>query len=303
MDENFSTAAINAIRYSQQEALRLGYASIGTEHIALGILRQGNRTVLDLLRDNGIDIERLRRAFETLRPLPAPGTQILPEEVDFNPQASRALKLSYLQARLYKEPKIAPVHILLSILRNQDDPVSRVFEQNHLSYEKLSSDYKHQLTGESDGFSTDSAEASYGSADYPDGEQDDHSSFTPQASVREGDSRAPKSKTPVLDNFGRDLTQRAREDKLDPVVGRAREIERVCQILSRRKKNNPLLIGEPGVGKSAIVEGLALRIVRRQVPSILFDKRVVTLDLGSLVAGTKYRGQFEERMKAVMNEL
>ena len=259
--------------------------------------------MLDLLRDNGIDIERLRRAFETLRPLPAPGTQILPEEVDFNPQASRALKLSYLQARLYKEPKIAPVHILLSILRNQDDPVSRVFEQNHLSYEKLSSDYKHQLTGESDGFAPDSAEASYGSADYSDDEQDDHSSFTPQASVREGDPRAPKSKTPVLDNFGRDLTQRAREDRLDPVVGRAREIERVCQILSRRKKNNPLLIGEPGVGKSAIVEGLALRIVRRQVPSILFDKRVVTLDLGSLVAGTKYRGQFEERMKAVMNEL
>ncbi len=298
MDENFSTAAINAIRYSQQEALRLGYVSIGTEHIALGILRQGNPTVLGILEDNGIDIERLRRAFESLRPLEDISRTPDPEEIEFNPQASRAIKLSYLQARMYREPKIAPVHILLSILKNQNDPVARIFEQNNLNYEKLSADYKHQLTGQY-GEQEEDVNSSLGNESYEEEEEDKPRMFT----VKENDPRAAKSKTPVLDNFGRDLTVQAGEGKLDPVVGRTKEIERVCQILSRRKKNNPLLIGEPGVGKSAIAEGLALRIIRRQVPRVLFGKRVVTLDLASLVAGTKYRGQFEERMKAVMNEL
>ena len=303
MDENFSTAAINAIRYSQQEALRLGNVSVGTEHIALGILRQGNRTVLDLLEDNEVDIERLRRAFETLRSVPLVGIQTPPQEIDFNPQASRAIKLSYLQARMYKEPKIAPVHILLSILRDQDDPVSRIFEQNNLSYEKLASDYKHQLTGQY-GEPQQDAPSSFGGDSYQDEEEEeDEEKSGGIYTLKDSQGQGTKSKTPVLDNFGRDLTARAEQDGLDPVVGRAKEIERVCQILSRRKKNNPLLIGEPGVGKSAIAEGLALRIARRQVPRVLFGKRVVTLDLASLVAGTKYRGQFEERMKAVMNEL
>ena len=276
----------------------MGYTSIGTEHIALGILRQGHSTLLGLLEDNGIDIERLRRAFESLRPVAEHAADLNPDEVEFNPQASRAIKLSYLQARMYKEPKINPVHILLSILRNQNDPVSRIFEQNNLSYEKLSADYRHQLTGQYG--DQDETQDALDSESYGEEPEDRPSLFT----VKDADeSRQTKSKTPVLDNFGRDLTAKVGEGRLDPVVGRTKEIERVCQVLARRKKNNPLLIGEPGVGKSAIAEGLALRIIRRQVPRTLFGKRVVTLDLASLVAGTKYRGQFEERMKAVMNEL
>ncbi len=294
MDDNFSTGAINAIKYSQEEAIRLGYVFIGTEHITLGILRQGNRTLLSILEDNGIDIERLRRSFETLGGTERIQGRVGQVQPEFNEQASRAIKLSYLEARTYNQPTITPIHILLSILKNQNDPVSRIFEQNNLSYEKLSEDYRHQLTGDT-GTSED-IRSSYGEDEYDEGKS---SLFSSQQN-RPG---AKKSSTPVLDNFGRDLTAQAEEGKLDPVVGRDKEIERVSQILSRRKKNNPLLIGEPGVGKSAIAEGLALRIIKRKVSRVLFGKRVVTLDLASLVAGTKYRGQFEERIKAVMNEL
>lgn len=294
MDDNFSAGAINAIKYSREEAARLGYVFIGTEHITLGILRQGNSMLLSILEDNGIDIERLRRSFESLGGTERMQGRVGQVQPEFNEQASRAIKLSYLEARTYNQPAITPIHILLSILKNQNDPVSRIFEQNNLSYEKLSEDYRRQLTGQTD--APHDTRPAYGDDEYDEEKP-------PLFGTQQNRPGAAKSSTPVLDNFGRDLTAQAEEGKLDPVVGRDKEIERVSQILSRRKKNNPLLIGEPGVGKSAIAEGLALRIIKRNVSRVLFGKRVVTLDLASLVAGTKYRGQFEERIKAVMNEL
>ena len=305
-DENFSAAAIQAVQYAQRNALHHGAQAIGTEHIVLGILHIGDDTVCELLQLDREQISRLCFRLETLRPV-----NLLTEsddpQITFTPQAARALNLSYLQARLYKEKEIAPVHVLLSILRNTDDPVTRLFrEQQDLDYENLSAAYRHRLTGRYE----DDADREYNAVSgqeaenrmpdqEPAAQPDDESSAARQTPERS----EKKTKTPVLHNFGRDLTARAAQNGLDPVVGREKEIERLCQILSRRKKNNPLLIGEAGVGKSAIVEGLALRIVRRQVPHTLLGKRVVSLDLASLVAGTKYRGQFEERVKAVMNEL
>ena len=300
MEENFSNGALNAIQLSQAEARRLGSSYIGTEHITLGLLHSTNETLLLLLEDNGIDVELLCRAIENGINIPSSTSlneafEAPSKEINFNPQAERAIKLSHLEALRFKE-KVAPIHILLSILKNGNDPVSRLFEKNNLNYDKLSSDYRSIITGDSDNRPSINPISSFGDEEYDDSKS---SFFTGNSQKTSG----KKSNTPVLDNFGRDLTQYAREGRLDPVVGREKEIERVCQILSRRKKNNPLLIGEPGVGKSAIAEGLALRIVRRKVSRVLFGKRVITLDLASLVAGTKYRGQFEERVKAVMNEL
>ncbi|MBQ8649920.1 MAG: ATP-dependent Clp protease ATP-binding subunit [Flavobacteriales bacterium] len=301
MEENFSNGALNAIHLSHSEAQRLGSSYIGTEHITLGLLRSTNDTLLLLLEENGIDIGQMCRALEGGISIPSPSTfrpslEKKEEELSFNLQAERAIKLSQLEALRFKE-KIAPVHILLSILKNDNDPVSRLFEKNNLNYEQLYTTYKAHLSHEEHLEESETPlTSSYGDDPY---DEDKSSLFTSSSQKSSG----KKSSTPVLDNFGRDLTQYAREGKLDPVVGREKEIERVCQILSRRKKNNPLLIGEPGVGKSAIAEGLALRIVRRKVSRVLFGKRVITLDLTSLVAGTKYRGQFEERVKAVMNEL
>ena len=300
MEENFSNGALNAIQLSQTEARRLGSSYIGTEHITLGLLHSTNETLLLLLEDNGIDVELLCRAIENGINIPSSTSlneafEAPSKEINFNPQAERAIKLSHLEALRFKE-KVAPIHILLSILKNGNDPVSRLFEKNNLNYDKLSSDYRSIITGEGENRPSINPISSFGDEEYDDGKS---SFFTGNSQKTSG----KKSNTPVLDNFGRDLTQYAREGRLDPVVGREKEIERVCQILSRRKKNNPLLIGEPGVGKSAIAEGLALRIVRRKVSRVLFGKRVITLDLASLVAGTKYRGQFEERVKAVMNEL
>ncbi|MBQ1276640.1 MAG: ATP-dependent Clp protease ATP-binding subunit [Flavobacteriales bacterium] len=300
MEENFSNGALNAIQLSQVEARRLGSSYIGTEHITLGLLRSTNDTLLLLLEDNGIDVELLCRAIENGINIPSQmgineAFEAHSKEINFNPQAERAIKLSHLEALRFKE-KVAPIHILLSILKNGNYPVSRLFEKNNLNYDKLSSDYRSTIMGDSGDKSTSNPISSFGDDEYDDGKSSFFTGNTQKTTNK-------KSNTPVLDNFGRDLTLYAREGRLDPVVGREKEIERVCQILSRRKKNNPLLIGEPGVGKSAIAEGLALRIVRRKVSRVLFGKRVITLDLASLVAGTKYRGQFEERVKAVMNEL
>ncbi|MDD4820552.1 MAG: ATP-dependent Clp protease ATP-binding subunit, partial [Flavobacteriales bacterium] len=295
MEENFSSGTINAIRYSQDEAMRIGSDVVGTEHITLGLFRQGSTTLLSILEENGIDIERMRRALESEMSISSlnGAERVDVEKIEFNSQATRALKLSYLEAKRFNEDMINPVHLLLSILKNQNDPVSRLFEKNNLSYEKLSQDYMTTLTGTTE---RGGIKSSFGEDEYEEGK-------SPLFGAQQGRTSSKKTTTPVLDNFGRDLTAAAEEGRLDPVVGREKEIERVCQILSRRKKNNPLLIGEPGVGKSAIAEGLALRIIKRKVSRVLFGKRVVTLDLASLVAGTKYRGQFEERVKAVMNEL
>jgi len=206
---------------------------------------------------------------------------------DLTKQAEKALKITYLEAKIFKADIIGTEHLLLSILREEDNIASSMLHQYGVDYDVFKGAIDTENPDIKSEMSTDSPE------DY----------YKEEKKSTEAKKIKGKSKTPVLDNYGRDLTKYAEQDKLDPIVGRDKEIERVSQILSRRKKNNPVLIGEPGVGKTAIAEGLALRIVQRKVSRVLFNKRVVTLDLASLVAGTKYRGQFEERMKAVMNEL
>ena len=299
MDDNFSPRVKDVIAYSKEEALRLGHDFIGTEHLMLGLLRDGNGKAISILNALDIDLNHLRRKVEILSPAnPNPsGTSNQKKNLHLTRQAERALKTTFLEAKLFQSSSINTAHLLLCILRNENDPTTKLLNKLKVDYDNVKEQFKFMITNDNDYIEPKSESF-----------QDDDTSQGEDAS-KENVFNAPtgktnkKSKTPVLDNFGRDLTAMAEEGKLDPVVGREKEIQRVSQILSRRKKNNPLLIGEPGVGKSAIAEGLALRIIKRKVSRILFNKRVVTLDLASLVAGTKYRGQFEERMKAVMNEL
>lgn len=298
MDDNFSPRVKDVITYSKEEALRLGHDFIGTEHLMLGILRDGNGKAITILNNLAIDLEHLRKKVEILSPA-NPNVEISNEKKNLHltRQAERALKTTFLEAKVFQSSSISTAHLLLCILRNENDPTTKLLHRLKIDYNVVKEQYLNMTPNEEDFNDNLPTNESYND----DSGQDD--------SLKEGSFNNPanktnkKSKTPVLDNFGRDLTELAEEGKLDPVVGREKEIERVSQILSRRKKNNPLLIGEPGVGKSAIAEGLALRIIQKKVSRILFNKRVVTLDLASLVAGTKYRGQFEERMKAVMNEL
>jgi len=298
MDDNFSPRVKDVITYSKEEALRLGHDFIGTEHLMLGILRDGNGKAITILNNLSIDLEHLRKKVEVLSPA-NPNVEISNEKKNLHltRQAERALKTTFLEAKVFQSTSISTAHLLLCILRNENDPTTKLLHRLKIDYNVVKEQYLNMTPNEEDFNDNLPTNESFND----DSGQDD--------SLKEGSFNNPanktnkKSKTPVLDNFGRDLTEMAEEGKLDPVVGREKEIERVSQILSRRKKNNPLLIGEPGVGKSAIAEGLALRIIQKKVSRILFNKRVVTLDLASLVAGTKYRGQFEERMKAVMNEL
>ncbi len=300
MDDNFSPRVKDVIAYSKEEALRLGHDFIGTEHLLLGLLRDGSGKAINILTSLEIDLEHLRRKVEILSPA-NPGTNVQGNEkknLHLTRQAERALKTTFLEAKLFQSSSINTAHLLLCVLRNENDPTTKLLNRLKVDYDGVKDQFKLMMASEEEEDYVDPIKSQYSEDE---GNSDDDSKENPFNSPTAKSSK--KSKTPVLDNFGRDLTVLAEEDKLDPVVGRSKEIERVSQILSRRKKNNPLLIGEPGVGKSAIAEGLALRIVKRKVSRILFDKRVVTLDLASLVAGTKYRGQFEERMKAVMNEL
>lgn len=300
MDDNFSPKVKEVIAYSKEEALRLGHDFIGTEHLMLGLLRDGSGKAINILDAMNVDLELLRRKVEILNPSDHTNTDISQEKKNLHltRQAERALKTTFLEAKLFQSSSINTAHLLLCILRNENDPTTKLLNKLKVDYDNVKEEFKAMITQDGDYLDTPS-----------DAFQDDASAAGDSGRESLGGNgnnkgkSAKKSKTPVLDNFGRDLTEMAQEGKLDPVVGREKEIERVSQILSRRKKNNPLLIGEPGVGKSAIAEGLALRIIQRKVSRILYDKRVVTLDLASLVAGTKYRGQFEERMKAVMNEL
>ncbi|MDT0557587.1 ATP-dependent Clp protease ATP-binding subunit [Ichthyenterobacterium sp. W332] len=300
MDDNFSPRVKDVIAYSKEEALRLGHDFIGTEHLMLGLLRDGNGKAIDILSALEIDLNHLRRKVEILSPANPSITTISNEKKNLHltRQAERALKTTFLEAKLFQSTSINTAHLLLCILRNENDPTTKLLNKLSVDYDNVKEEFKSMITSEDDYLETPQAE-SFSDDDI--NEEQDDAKQNPFGQTKGKGNK--KSKTPVLDNFGRDLTQFAEEGKLDPVVGREKEIQRVSQILSRRKKNNPLLIGEPGVGKSAIAEGLALRIVKRKVSRILFNKRVVTLDLASLVAGTKYRGQFEERMKAVMNEL
>ncbi len=274
MEGNFSNRVQDVIRLSREEALRLGHDYIGTEHLLLGVIREGEGIAVKILRNLGVDLYKLKKAIEdTVR---TSGGTLTIGNIPLTKQAEKVLKITYLEAKLYKSDVIGTEHLLLSLLRDDDNIAAQILHQFNVHYDVVRNELDNIISGKPS---------------------------NPPAATPQVERRVEKSKTPVLDNFGRDLTKLAIEDKLDPIVGREKEIERVAQVLSRRKKNNPVLIGEPGVGKTAIAEGLAIRIVQKKVSRVLHDKRVVTLDLAALVAGTKYRGQFEERMKAVMNEL
>ncbi|HPU22863.1 MAG TPA: ATP-dependent Clp protease ATP-binding subunit [Candidatus Kapabacteria bacterium] len=277
MEANFSNRVNEVIRLSREEAIRLGHDYIGTEHLLLGIIREGEGLAVKMLKNLNVDLYQLKKTIEdTVRTGNATMTI---GNIPLTKQAEKVLKITLLEARLYKSDVIGTEHLLLSLLRDEENIAAQILSQFSVSYDNARRELDNFLSG-----GTMKQEYS-------------------QKNIPQTPKPKEKVKTPVLDNFGRDLTKLATEGKLDPVVGRLKEIERVSQVLSRRKKNNPVLIGEPGVGKTAIVEGLALRIVQKKVSRALFDKRIVTLDLASIVAGTKYRGQFEERMKAILNEL
>jgi ATP-dependent Clp protease ATP-binding subunit ClpC len=288
MEAKFSPRVKDVISYSREEAIRLGHDYIGVEHLLLGLIREGDGKAIKTLKALDVDTVRLKKVIEDTIKNTGTGNTSNLVNIPLTKQAEKVLKITYLEAKIFKTDIIGTEHLLLSVLRDEDNIASQILTQFAVTYDVFKAalennlpDVKSELPPETPG-----------------------EFYTPEE--RKPESRKPgdsKSKTPVLDNFGRDLTKAAEEGRLDPIVGREKEIERVSQILSRRKKNNPILIGEPGVGKTAIAEGLALRIVQRKVSRVLFNKRVVMLDLASLVAGTKYRGQFEERMKAVMNEL
>jgi ATP-dependent Clp protease ATP-binding subunit ClpC len=288
MEAKFSPRVKDVISYSREEALRLGHDYIGTEHLLLGLIREGDGMAIKILKGLGVDTARLRKSVED-SVKGTSSTTVNLGNIPLTKQAEKVLKITYLEAKIFKSDIIGTEHLLLSILRDEDNIASQILQQYNVNYDT----FKAEVENNKGGFRDEAPGSPAGDDEFREEE-----SFSQPKKVSD-----IKSKTPVLDNFGRDLTRAAEDGKLDPIVGREKEIERVSQILSRRKKNNPILIGEPGVGKSAIAEGLALRIVQRKVSRVLFNKRVVTLDLASLVAGTKYRGQFEERMKAVMNEL
>ena len=294
MEAKFSNRVKEVISLSREEALRLGHDYIGTEHLLLGMIREGEGVAISILKKLGVAMDELRDSVEQATKGTATNNVKNLANIPLTRQSEKVLKITYLEAKIFKSQLIGTEHLLLSILRDGDNIATQILEKFDVNYEVVKEMLEYQ---------TDTPMAS---SDTDDPEEESSRMFTGGSggSGRESSSKGgEKSRTPVLDNFGRDLTKLAEEDKLDPIVGREKEIERVAQILSRRKKNNPILIGEPGVGKTAIAEGLALRIIQKKVSRVLFGKRVVTLDLASLVAGTKYRGQFEERMKAVMNEL
>jgi len=294
MDDNFSPKVRDVIAFSKEEALRLGHEFIGTEHLLLGLIRKGEGKAMEILTAFDVDTVLLRKKLEQLNPAFTDTTS--KKSLHLTRQAEKALKTTFLEAKLYQSESIDTAHLLLCILRNENDPTTKLIQKYHVNYDEAKALYKQLYAEDTERLPNNPI------AEAPSDDEFPSEKPNPFDQSKKG-KNVKKSKTPVLDNFGRDLTDLAERGKLDPVVGRQKEIERVSQILSRRKKNNPMLIGEPGVGKSAIAEGLALRIIERKVSRILFDKRLVSLDLASLVAGTKYRGQFEERMKALMNEL
>ncbi len=294
MDDNFSPQVRDVITYSKEEALRLGHDFIGTEHLLLGLIKKRDGKAIEILTTFDVDLDLMRNKLEKLNPSTPSIANIEKKSLHLTRQAEKAIKTTFLEAKLYQSNSIDTAHLLLCILRNENDPTTKLLQKYDVGYEQAKTLYKELHVD--DPYASPTAETP-SDDDFKEGKTNPYGQQSPK------DKQSKKSKTPVLDNFGRDLTALAIAGRLDPVVGRIKEIERVSQILSRRKKNNPMLIGEPGVGKSAIAEGLALRIIERKVSRILFDKRIVSLDLASLVAGTKYRGQFEERMKALMNEL
>ena len=296
MDNNFSAQVKEIISFSREEALRLGNDFIGTEHLLLGLIRDGDNTAIKVLKQLNIDLYELRKEVE-LAVKDKTGKNIANiNSLPLTKQAEKVIRVTVLEAKALKSPLVETEHLMLSILKNKENIATQILNQFDVDYDLFRNELG--MVG-----STNPNPRS----EFSDENEDEFDEEKRGAGYQQqkGGKAVPgaKSKTPVLDNFGRDITKLAESGTLDPIVGREAEIERVSQILSRRKKNNPILIGEPGVGKTAIVEGLALRIVQRKVSRVLFDKRVISLDLAALVAGTKYRGQFEERMKAIMNEL
>ena len=292
MDNNFSAQVKEIISFSREEALRLGNDFIGTEHLLLGLIREGDNTAVRILKSFNVDLYELRKEIE-LAVKDKTGKNIANiNSLPLTKQAEKVIRVTVLEAKALKSATVETEHLMLSILKNKENIATQILNQFDVDY-----DLFRQELG--------IVKSNDPRAEFQDENDDDFDEEKKYSQSKGGAKQAGavKSKTPVLDNFGRDITKMAEMGALDPIVGRESEIERVSQILSRRKKNNPILIGEPGVGKTAIVEGLALRIVQRKVSRVLFDKRVISLDLAALVAGTKYRGQFEERMKAIMNEL
>jgi len=308
MEAKFSQRVKDVLSFSRESAVMLGNDYIGVEHLFLGILREGEGLAVKILNYMNADLNEVRKSIETTimnraKKLDIGDIRNLP----LAKQAERALKLTYLEAKLFNSELIGTEHLLLAIMKDEDNIVTRSLAKYGIDYDLVKDEVKSYLISQDEDMlrgseKPDKQQDNDFSDELPGGTQDED----PDEGAAFGSGKKvadSKSKTPVLDNFGRDLTRAAEENRLDPIVGREKELERISQILSRRKKNNPILIGEPGVGKSAIAEGLALRIIQRRVSRALFNKRVFTLDLASLVAGTKYRGQFEERMKAVLNEL
>ncbi len=294
MEGNFSSKVRDVIQFSREEALRLGHDYIGTEHLILGIVRLGDGVAIRILKNLQCDLFKLKKTIEdTVR---GTGGTVTVGNIPLTKQAEKVLRITYLEAKLYKSDTIGTEHLLLSLLRDEENIAAQILQQFNVSYDAVREELDMIISGNArDTDQIDARTATSGPTPA--------SPKGPQSSGSSREKKMEKSKTPVLDNFGRDLTQLAEDGKLDPIIGREKEIERVAQVLSRRKKNNPVLIGEPGVGKTAIAEGLASRIIERKVSRVLYEKRVIALDLAALVAGTKYRGQFEERMKAVMSEL
>ncbi len=307
MEAKFSQRVKDVLSFSREEAIRLGNEYIGVEHLLLGMIREGEGMAIRILSYLNVDMSELRRTIEAAIVNPANHNKVN-DNLPLVKQAERALKLTYLEAKLFNSELIGTEHLMLAILKDEDNLVTRSVKKYNVDYDLFKEEVKSILISGDDASIQADKEKLYGESDSD--PKDELSGGSQDDDPDEGGgienlrkTADSKSKTPVLDNFGRDLTKAAEENRLDPIVGREKELERISQILSRRKKNNPILIGEPGVGKSAIAEGLALRIVQRKVSRALFNKKVYTLDLASLVAGTKYRGQFEERMKAVLNEL
>lgn len=300
MNNQFSQRVSDIITYSKEEANRLRNRYIGPEHLLLGMLRDGGGKAIEILMKLDIDLKRVKSRLESFLKDAEDDTLLPDAEIPLSPMAAKILKMCMLEARLLKNATADTEHVLLAILKDGDNLAATVLEENQVDYQSVFEQLSMKSTNPNAGmgFTEDDEE----DEEEMNMSRSSRSSSGPSSSAQTA-SKKPSNDTPVLDNFGMDMTRAAEEGKLDPVVGREREIERLAQILSRRKKNNPVLIGEPGVGKSAIVEGLALRIVQKKVSRILFDKRVVMLDMASVVAGTKYRGQFEERIRSIINEL
>ncbi|HNT41194.1 MAG: ATP-dependent Clp protease ATP-binding subunit [Bacteroidales bacterium] len=293
MNQKFSQKIRDVLSYSREEAIRLGSSAISSDHLFLGILRDGEGEAINILLAEGVNLSELKKELDVhLLQIPSKAEEINDSsEIAIYKSAERALKIVILEARALKSESINTAHLLLAILKDDTNYVTQLLKEKDIDYERV----RKNLT-----ILNSDDKGDFGSGDEDEG---DSGFFGNMGKSNQPSTGKSASDTPVLDNFGIDLTKAAEDGRLDPIVGREREIERIAQILSRRKKNNPILIGEPGVGKSAIAEGLALRIVKKKVSRVLFNKRVITLDLASIVAGTKYRGQFEERMKAILNEL